>query len=85
VKRKRHPQPYARRSAKFIVKVQRPLAGSVSDPPALVYNEDRSLMQYVPFNYMLRSRMGDDLKQYWWAYVQAKVLYLDRPAPEQEW
>jgi hypothetical protein len=88
MKRKRksgQPRPYRRRSGLFIVKVQRPLASSEADPPALVYNQDRTLIEFFPFDQALREAMGGDLKQYWWAYLQAGILYLERIAPEQEW
>jgi hypothetical protein len=69
----------------FIVKVQRPLSANVANPPALVYSEDHSLEEYFPFDDSLREMMGDDLKQYHWAYKAGGKLYLAGRAPDQRW
>jgi len=78
-------QSKTKQSPLFIVKVQRPLSSNVEDPPALVYNKDRSLTMQWPMDDAIKRIMGRELKVYWWAYMQGTVLHLDKPAEEQDW
>jgi hypothetical protein len=71
----------------FIVKVQRPVETNL--PPAehrvLVYNRDRSVEALLPVTKDLLQAMGEEFKQFWYAYYRGTVLHLDRLAPWQEW
>lgn len=74
---------------RMIVKVQLPLfaTGPVG---ALVYNEDRSVMQELPLRTEeemeeLQDRLGDDMKGYFYAKYDGKGLILTGEAPWQDW
>jgi hypothetical protein len=69
----------------FIVKVQRPLVSNSQDPPALIYNENRSVIMYYPMDAELKRILGTELKVYWWAHIEGDTLHLDKPAEEQDW
>jgi hypothetical protein len=66
----------------FIVKVQRCQPQSVT---ALIYNRDRSVEAQLPLSGDLLRAMGEEFKQFWYAYHRGTVLYLDRLAPWQKW
>jgi hypothetical protein len=69
----------------FIVKVQRPVATNLGHDLAMVYNRDRSLEVMLPMSGDLKRAMGEEFKQFWYAYHRGTVLHLDRLAPWQEW
>lgn len=65
-----------------VVKIQRPLFTN-DDPMALVYNADRSFQAFVAWDSDLKKMFGDDLKQYWVAYLPKDpeanpIQYLDK-------
>lgn len=72
-------------SEQFIVKVQMPVASNVKNPPALVYNKDRSIEQEFLCVEGLRKVMGDKFKKYFYARVDNDELVLTGEAPYQEW
>lgn len=74
-----------RAEARFIVKVQRPLASSEPDPPALVYDEAESFLAFVPMTPDVCRLLGDELKVYAYAYREGGTLHLDGRAPAQPW
>jgi hypothetical protein len=39
----------------------------------------------LTYNLTAPSRMGDDLKQYYWAYRKGGQLHFAKRAPDQEW
>lgn len=74
---------------RFIVKVQLPLF-TTGEIMALVYNEDRSVMQELPMRNKkelkeLRERLGDEMKGYFYAKFEGKGLILTAEAPWQNW
>jgi hypothetical protein len=79
-----HTSYRRQKTSEFIVKVQRPLSSNIPNPPMLVYNEERTLMESMN-NPDIRRAMGDEPKQYWWVHLRGGTLYFLRPAPEQEW
>jgi hypothetical protein len=70
----------------FVVKVQRPVATNMPGGGlAMIYNRDRSVETLMPMSADLLEAMGDEYKQFWYAYFRGTVLHLDRQAPWQEW
>jgi hypothetical protein len=67
------------------VKVQRPITANVRNPPALIYNRDRSLQEQFPLTQELLVKLAGDFKAYYWASFKDGVLFLEERAPEQEW
>lgn len=70
----------------FIVKVQLPLSSNVDNPPALVYNKERTLMQQFPVTKDLKQLMGGQDKRYFHAALnEKKELVLGKPTKHQPW
>lgn len=70
----------------MIVKVQLPLAGSgPTMRPVLVYNESRSIEALIPLTSDLLEVMNGELKAFFHAHMEGTNLFLDDPAPWQEW
>lgn len=51
-----------------VIKIQKPLVSN-GFAAAMVYNEDRSLVTMLPWTQELDLVFGDDVKQYWLAYI----------------
>lgn len=71
----------------MIVKVQVALAANVENPPILIYNESRSLMQTFDFEDSARliKLMEGRPKAYFEAHIEDEVLFLDAVTEDQEW
>ena len=54
-------RPYKK---KFIVKVQRPIVTNEEVPKALIYDEDKKVVQMVPLHTVLHLFKNDELKIY---------------------
>jgi len=75
-------------ASRFIVKVQRPLASSEPDPPALVYDQTESLLMFAPMVGAVAAALeGEPFKVYMWAQLEAdgRTLRLLERAPAQDW
>jgi hypothetical protein len=75
-------------ASRFIVKVQRPLASSERDPPALVYDETQSLLLFAPLTGIVAELLeGEPFKVYAYAQLEAdgRTLRLLERAPAQDW
>lgn len=75
---------------RFIVKVQLPLISSHSDAGILVYNEDRSIMQEFHIKSKAEAKelykvIEDEMKGYFYAYLNDSELIIDSIAPWQKW
>ena len=72
---------------KHIFKVQIPLVSSHECPPALIYNEDRSILDEVPITSKLRALFPEDVfKIYVHGTIDdAGVVDLNEVVGEQEW
>lgn len=74
-----------------IVKIQIPLASNEPDPPALVYNEDRSIEQTFPLNRAIVDMLTDSNgktkpKAYFEAYLDEDGrLVIGHEVGEQNW
>lgn len=68
----------------MIVKVQMPLGGSATSE-ALVYDEKRSFLLFVPITDSLKDMMDDEVKKFFHAKKVGKELKLIKEAPWQEW
>jgi len=69
----------------MIVKIQRPLESSLDDPPALVYNEDKSVYFHTKFNPTLALAMGSRPKIYCEAVIQGKGIRIVKEIEAQPW
>ena len=69
----------------FIVKVQVPLASNHPEPEALIYNQDRSLMQQFPMSKALRQLMKGYDKRYFHAGFDKGTLTIGKPTKAQDW
>lgn len=69
----------------MIVKIQKPLESSEPNPPALVYNEDRSYETFVEFSEGLRMTIGDRQKIYVEARLEGENLVLIREVRGHSW
>ena len=69
----------------MIVKVQVPLSSNEEDPPALVYNKDRSVQHGVPVTWELIDALDGKPKAFFYASVRRTRLVLHRKAPWQTW
>lgn len=68
----------------MIVKVQLPIAGA--NIGALVYNEDRSYLEYVEITSDLLKEMKGDLRTFWESELDDDgELILNKRLPEQGW
>jgi hypothetical protein len=68
----------------IIVKVQLPLAGDQTR--ALVYNQDRSVIQMLPISPELLDKFGpEEVKAYCYAEVDRDGFVLMGRAPDQAW
>lgn len=75
-----------------IFKIQVPLFTSDQEPKALVYNEDRSIINQFPITKGLMKLMRGELKQFWHCDLipDPKVkgafqIQMDRKAKWQDW
>lgn len=68
---------------RIIVKVQTPLFPQ--DAPALVYNQDRSVMMKCPMDDSLKKIMGGKAKAYFKAEVVGDKINLLKQLPDQNW
>jgi hypothetical protein len=69
----------------MIVKIQRPLVSNDDDPPALLYNEDRSVSLQVPFIDVAQLFGTFQLKVYVNAAMVGDTLVLGEIVPDQDW
>lgn len=69
----------------MIVKIQRPLESSEPGPPALVYNQDRTFVEFVKFSRDLEVGMGGPPKVYCEAEWDGKGLRIIKQVPDQPW
>lgn len=67
------------------VKIQRPVVSNQENPPALVYNKDRSVEFFTPFDTDLAALMGDELKIFAIVKLFGGKAEFVRRAPWQEW
>lgn len=70
---------------KMIVKVQVALESSMKNPPALVYNKDRSVVMELPVNDEIRLMMEGQPKRYFEAEVEGDSLLIIGDADPQPW
>lgn len=70
----------------MIVKIQRPLASSAPNPPALVYNKDRSMTAHMPITPDLAHLFkGGELKVYHEAKIEGDKLMIGRRVQNPGW
>lgn len=77
----------------MIFKVQLPLETNDENAPALVYNEDKTIITFIPVTEDLLKRMGDGKrpKAFFYGEVIGPVeagnttVYLGEEAPWQDW
>lgn len=69
----------------LVVKVQLPLFSSGENPPALVYNEDRTVECYCPVTPDLVRAMEGQKRAFFRASICDGVLELSAPLEEQGW
>lgn len=70
----------------MIVKIQRPLASTEPNPPALVYNEDRSVTLHMPITPELKHLFqGGELKVYHKATIEGDKLMIGRRVQNPDW
>jgi len=74
-----------RKDGQFIVKVQIALAWSHGKQPALVYNEDRSVMGEMPVSRAVLKAMDGAPKAFFYAKLRGTELELLDEAPWQDW
>jgi hypothetical protein len=70
----------------MIVKVQRPLASTIADPPVLVYDQYRRCQTQIPMTDELRKRFGDKVKFYCTASPKGPSgVILGQIVPDRGW
>jgi len=75
-------------SKKEIFKMQRPLFSNDPDAKTLIYNEDRSVLQYLDMDDdLLQSLFGDEMKVYAMCKVnkRRKKIELEYVLDEEDW
>lgn len=68
----------------MILKIQRPLATNETVPMALIYNHDRSVEAYIPYDKELAEVFGEAQKMYWLCNVPLGRGYI-KMVREVEW
>ena len=69
----------------MIVKIQIPLFSNKNNPPALVYNKDRSLYEYIEVTEELKKRMNGNAKAYFSVRGNGKPLEIVGRVEDQSW
>lgn len=71
---------------RMVIKIQKPLFFN-SPAEAMIYNEDRSLMTFLPWTQELDDQFADDLKQYWLAGIPQTTGYIQliKQVEERDW
>lgn len=67
------------------MKVQVPLSTNDPMPMALVYNDDKTVLQHIKIDAALIKRMNGSYKQFFMATGAGASLVLGKKAPWQEW
>ena len=75
---------------RFIIKIQISITTTASMRQALVYNEDRTVMEQFDAPKDLIRRVGNRMlhgpKRFFWAHIdERKILIIDENAPDQSW
>lgn len=70
-----------------IFKIQRPLATNAPEHPGfLIYNEDRSIQEIIPYEFLSHVWPGDRLKIYVLGRMDEKgQLFIEEVVDEQDW
>lgn len=69
----------------MIVKIQRPLMTTESEPMALIYNQDRSIQTQQSFYDVAPLFDREELKVYHYAKMKGTILQIGERAPDQVW
>lgn len=70
----------------MIFKLQLPLASNEDAPPALLYNEDRSILHFVPVTPEVKELFADgEYKIYIKGRLKRGTVLIDEIVGEQEW
>jgi len=68
-----------------IFKVQTVIESNMENPPAMVYNRDRSKEFFLPVTEDLRKLMNGKPKKFFSCHIEEKNLVIDFEAPWQSW
>ena len=68
-----------------IFKIQLPISSNEINPPALIYNESRSIELYIRVNQVKDLFYGSQKKIYVFGEMENNELEFHRIAPEQDW
>lgn len=69
----------------MIVKVQRPVASSGDDEPALIYDQSRELYKMVPMTPEIAKLFADRYKIFCEATVDGDTINLIKIVPDRGW
>ncbi len=69
----------------MIVKIQRPLSSNEDNPPALIYDKDKTVEIFVDFTPELREVLKDKVKVYCEAEMSHGEIVLTRVINDQPW
>ena len=68
-----------------IFKVQLPIGSNDPNPPALIYNEDRSITEHLNVSLVKQYFSENEMKVFIYGELIDEVLHLEGRAPYQEW
>lgn len=69
----------------FIIKAQAPLESNTPNAPVLIYNRDKSVETYLPFDEFWQDALHGRQKAYFAARFNREQIEIGQEVPAQKW